>query len=288
MIAGSVIIALVLLSAFLHALWNALLRREADKDLSLVAVTGFATVFAAVVAGVRWGLGESLLASPSGLGFAVAVAGVCEASYFATLAAAMARGTLGTVYTISRGGAVVLVWPLSVLVFAETATLGASAGSLLVLGGLVVCGLAARGGARGNQPGAVRWSIACAASIAGYHLGYKAALDRGVNPSACFAVALAVAVAINVARLGRPARRELVALVRGRWPRLVVMGLGCGGSFLLLVEALAIGGSGFVLTLRNTSVLFAVAMAWWIGERPGWRELAGAALVAAGAGVMAW
>jgi len=54
------------------------------------------------------------------------------------------------------------------------------------------------------------------------------------------------------------------------------------------MEALAIGGSGYVLTLRNTSVLFAAGMAWLIGERPSRIELGGAVLVAAGAALMAW
>jgi uncharacterized membrane protein len=67
----------------------------------------------------------------------------------------------------------------------------------------------------------------------------------------------------------------------------MTMGLMCGGSFLILMEALARGGAGYVLTLRNTSVLFAVAMAWWIGERPRRAEVAGAALVAAGATLLA-
>jgi drug/metabolite transporter (DMT)-like permease len=281
-----VIIALVVVSALLHAAWNAMLRLEPDKDRSLVAATLFATLFAFAVTGVRWGLGEPPLASLVGLGFAVA-AGVFEAVYFTTLAAAMQRGTLGTVYTISRGGAVLLVWPLSALLFAEAVTASSTTGSLLVLAGLVLCGLGARGARRPGDRSAVHWAIVCAVSIAGYHLGYKAALQNGVNPSACFALALGVATAINVGRLGRPARQALRGVMRLRWPRLLVMGLVCGGSFLLLMEALARGGSGFVLTLRNTSVLFAVAMAWWIGERPSWRELAGAALVAAGAAVMA-
>ncbi|HEX3480396.1 MAG TPA: EamA family transporter, partial [Kofleriaceae bacterium] len=71
------------------------------------------------------------------------------------------------------------------------------------------------------------------------------------------------------------------------WPRLVTMGLVCGGSFLILMEALARGGAGYVLTLRNTSVLFAMGMAWRIGERPRRAEVVGAALVAAGAVLVA-
>lgn len=281
------ITALVLLSAFLHAAWNALLRLETEKDRSLVAATVFAAVFAAVVTGIRWAIGQPPFASLTGLGWTV-IAGVFEAAYFATLAAAMTRGTLGTVYTISRGGAVLLVWPLSVLWFAEVATLGSTVGSVLVVAGLALNGLEV-GGRRGIDPrGALTWAVVCAVSIAGYHLGYKAALRDGVNPSACFAVALGVAAGINVVRLGGAGRREMAARIRARGPRLAVMGLLCAGSFLLLMEALAVGGSGFVLTLRNTSVLFAAAMAWWIGERPSWRALVGVGLVAAGAAVIAW
>ena len=120
-------------------------------------------------------------------------------------------------------------------------------------------------------------------SIAGYHLAYAAALREAVNPSACFALSLGVSVAINATRLRRAGRGGFVALLRQRWRRLVVMGVVSAGSFLVLLEALARGGAGHVLTLRNTSVLFAVVMAWRIGERPARAEVLGAALVAVGA-----
>ena len=130
--------------------------------------------------------------------------------------------------------------------------------------------------------------MACAMSIAGYHLAYAAALSEQVNPSACFALSLGVSVAINATRMARAGRmRGVTALVQERWPRLLVMGIVASGSFLVLLEALARGGAGHVLTLRNTSVLFAVAMAWRIGERPARTEVAGAVLVAAGATLLA-
>ena len=281
------IIALVLLSAFLHASWNALLRLERDKDRVLVLAIAIATLFAAVVAGVRWELGETPFSSWAGIGWTL-LAGVFEASYFATLALAMERGKLGVVYTISRGGAVLVVWPLSIALFAEIVTGPAMAGSLVVLAGLALSGLGATGGERGTSRAALAWAVACAVSIAGYHLSYKAALREAVNPSACFALSLGVSAAINLARLGGEGRSALPALARSRWPRLIAMGVVCGGSFLILMEALAIGGSGYVLTLRNTSVLFAAIMSWRIGERPGRSEIAGAIMVAAGAALMAW
>ena len=286
------IIALVVLSALLHATWNALLRLERDKDRALVAATLVATLFATSVAGVRWALGQPPFASPSGLGFTV-LAGVFEAGYFATLARAMERGNLGLVYTISRGGAVLVVWPLSIALYAEVATLPAIGGSVVVLCGLALSGRGAAGSDRGDGRGAVAWAAACAASIAGYHLAYKAALLDATNPSACFAVSLGVSALINLGRLGRLGRLgsappgALRALVRARWRQVIVIGVVCGGSFLILMEALAIGGSGYVLTLRNTSVLFAAGMSALIGERPTRIALAGAVLVAAGAALMA-
>lgn len=281
------IVALVLLSALLHALWNALLRLEREKDRALVAAIVVASLFAMAVAGARWIAGEPPFASVPGLMFTIA-GGVFEAIYFATLARAMELGRLGVVYTISRGGAVLVVWPLSIALFAELATVPSIAGSSVVLAGLALCGLGASQIRNGvNQRAAVAWAIACAVSIAGYHLSYKAALREAVNPSACFALSLSVSALINVVRLRSAGRRALAALVRVRWPRLVLMGIVCGGSFLILMEALARGGSGYVLTLRNTSVLFAAGMAFFIGERPSRLELLGAALVATGAALMA-
>lgn len=286
------IVALVVVSAFLHALWNALLRLEQRKDQALVVATTVATAVAAALAAVRCALGEALFPTPASLGYSVA-AGLMEALYFATLAKAMELGRLGVVYTISRGGAVLVVWPLSMALFGEVATVGSIGGSAVVLLGLALSGLGSRkigpeaSAGSGARRAAIGWSVVCATAIAGYHLAYTAALDSGANPSACFAVALGVATALNAGRLSSAARTEVVPLVRRRWRRLAVLGLVCAGSFLILLEALTRGGAAYVLTLRNTSVLFAVAMGWRIGEPPGRAEVSGAILVAAGAALMA-
>ena len=281
------IVALVVFSAFLHAGWNALLRVEPDKDRGLVAAISVAAAFACVIAGLRWGLGDLPFESWASLGY-TAIAGVFEAIYFATLAIAMDRGKLGPVYTISRGGAVLVVWPMSVVLFDEVITPTSSSGSAIVLLGLVLAGLGAHSASKRSEgkSSGVGWASACAASIAGYHLSYKAALSSGGSASAVFGASLAFAAVLRIIWLGRSGRRELVTVFRTRFPRALLMGLTCGGSFLILMEALARGGSGFVLTLRNTSVLFAAVLAWCIGERPVRAEFAGAALVAIGAVVM--
>lgn len=280
------IIALVVLSAFLHAGWNALLRVEPDKDRGLVAAISIAATFACVIAGGRWALGDVPFDALESVGW-TALAGGFEAVYFATLAIAMDRGKLGPVYTISRGGAVLVVWPMSIVLFDEAVTATSSTGSAVVLLGLVLAGFGAhQASGVGARASGVGWASACAASIAGYHLSYKAALSSGGSASATFGASLALAAILRIVWLGRDGRRALVSVFRTRFPRVLLMGLTCGGSFLILMEALARGGSGFVLTLRNTSVLFAAVLAWAIGERPVRAEFIGAALVAIGAVVM--
>ncbi|HEU0035765.1 MAG TPA: EamA family transporter [Kofleriaceae bacterium] len=284
---SGVIVGLVVVSALFHALWNALLRLEPDKDRGLVGAIVVGTLLAAGISIVRWAYGEVPFPTLASLAYTL-LAGALEAVYFATLARALDRGPLGAVYTISRGGAVLVVWPASIALFAEHLTMTSATGSAVVLGGLVLSGLGAQRVKRPDDVGAsgIPWAIACAASIAGYHLAYKAALQGGGSGSAVFALSLGLSAALSLVRLGRAGRAALGGLVRTRALRITLMGLVCGGSFLILMEALARGGSGYVLTLRNTSVLFAAGLAYLIGEKPARAELAGAALVAAGATLM--
>lgn len=281
------IVALVLFSALLHATWNALLRMEKDKDRSLVAAVSVATLLAAIVAAIRWALEEPPFATTESAIWTVA-AGVLEWMYFASLAKALDKGPLGPVYTVSRGGAILVVWPVSVGLLGETITTTSAIGSAVVLAGLALTSVGVNPTARAARKDALAWAVACAVAIAGYHLAYKEALRTGGSASAVFAVALAVASAINIVRLGTEGRRVAAGIIRTRPGRVLLMGAICGGSFLILMEALAAGGAGYVLTLRNTSVLFAIGLAALIGERPRRAEISGAVLVAAGAVLMAW
>ncbi len=278
---------LVLVSAFLHALWNALLRLEKDKDRALVCAVSVASLLALVVAGIRFGItGVHPFATVAAVAWTL-LAGFLEWLYFTALARALATGPLGMVYTISRGGAVLVIWPVSVLLFGEPVTVAAAVGSAIICLGLAASSHTPSDH-RAAQRGALAWAVACAVAIAGYHLAYKAGLRTGASPSASFGVSLAFATLINIGRLGAEGRAIARAIWRTRTLRMTTMGIICGGSFLMLIEALAGDGAGTVLTLRNTSVLFAIGLAAAIGERPRAIQIAGAVLVAAGAVMMAW
>jgi drug/metabolite transporter (DMT)-like permease len=265
----------------LHAGWNALLKREPDKTAAAAVVLAVAAVVTAAFvpfaaapafatrAGWLWGLG----------------AGAFEGAYMATLALALTRAPLGLAYTIARGGAMLLVWPLSVALLSERASW------LSLLGALAVgAGLAATQRQRAPDPArpvGLGWAWACAACIAGYHLCYDRALHAGAGTVPLFALALAVALPIDLATLDRDQRREALAALRRRPGTLVLAGALTSASFLTFLAGLALSAPAAALTLRNTSVVFAQLFALLLGERVGRAQLLGAALVVAGAALVA-
>ena len=270
--------AALLASAFLHALWNALLKRERDPQ---VAVAGVLSVALVVALGAASRSGSPAFATLPALRWALA-AGVCEGLYFVTLAAAMARAEYGVVYTVARGGAMVLVWPAARLLLAEPVTARGLLGACVVAAGLVLVTLAK---ARGPAARAgLAFAAVCAASIAGYHLAYDRALHTGAREAPLFAVALATALPFVLASLRF--RGALAAAARPGWRAALgwtVAGAICTASFLLFLSGLARSGAAVALTLRNTSVVFAQALALGVGERPTRRQVAGAVLVLLGA-----
>jgi drug/metabolite transporter (DMT)-like permease len=271
--------AWLLASAFLHAAWNALVKREREPQVAIVGVLTAAVLCSGAVALLLPGAGLPTRASVLwGIG-----AGALEALYFVTLGAALARATYGAVYAVARGGALLLVWPVAAAVLREPFTAGSAAGAALVGVGVVLVALAGRERA---SRGGIAFAAACAASIAGYHLCFDRALAAGGAPAPLFALAFAVALGPVWAHARLTGR---VASGLGRWTvvRLGVAGAIATVSFLLFLVGLAASGAGVALTLRNTSVVFAQLLAFALGEPLPRRQLAGAALVVLGAALVA-
>lgn len=278
MYAVRMIVLLVLCSAFLHALWNALLKMQADKDVAGVVVIGVAELAALGAALAVWvTTARAPFPDQASIAWSTA-AGVFEAGYFLTLIRALERAPLGVAYTVSRGIAILTVWPISVLWLDEPVTTLAITGTALLGAGLVASGIE-----KSVPRHALGLAIVCGLLIAGYHLCYKQAMATGAQATAVFAVSLGIAFPLNAARLGRTRLPELFAKTRARPFTLFGLGIVCGASFLLFLVALAQSGAGFVLTLRNTSIVFAALLGWAIGDAPSHRQITGAVLVAGGA-----
>ena len=273
-------LTLVLLSAFLHAFWNALLKRAADPEAVSTGIMAVALLAA--------GSATAFLPGPAfpdrpALVWGLA-AGCFEGLYFLTLARALGGASLGWSYTWMRGGSILLVWPVSLLFLGEAIRPFPALAVLVVCLGLAFMGFTPRSGDRRS----LAWAATVGSAIAGYTLCYKLSLGHGAMPVPLFALSMAVSLPIQVA----------VRILRGTfhrtsgrahpWGLMLAAGLLSTASFTLYLKALTLGGAGVMATLRNTSVVFAVLFSWALGERPSPRQWAGALLVAAGAVGLAW
>ena len=127
----------------------------------------------------------------------------------------------------------------------------------------------------------------CALFVAGYHLAYKVSLSSGGTPQVVVAISLGTAAIVAALGSGSARRAAVVRAFATEGPVIALAGVLATASFLVFLEAMARAGAGAVLTLRNTSILFAQALAFVLGERPKHLGLAGAALVTVGAVLLA-
>src|SRR4051794_7438082 len=150
-------IILVLLAAFMHAGWNALLRGGADRAQSMAimnATLGIAGLLLLAIAG---------LPAPASWVYAVA-SGVLHWIYVALLVVTYRSGDLGETYSVARGSSPALVALGGSLFAAEWMNLLGVVGVGLVCAGIFMLA-ATKGRLRAmNLP----WALATGASIAAY------------------------------------------------------------------------------------------------------------------------
>ena len=280
---------LILISAVLHAGWNALLKSAKNKgatSLCVLAVAGLLSVFVAVATHSPW----LPLSNPDILPWVIA-AGLFEGLYFYTLARALTLSPLGPVYTVIRGGAMLLVWAVSIPLLGERITAHAATGALLVLLGVpLLSPPPSRPGGKLDpaQLRGLQFALISAVCVAGYHLSYGQALTHSATPAPLFAMAMVLAVLLQALLLDMTPIRALKLATAGRADiiKLLTAGSICAGAFLLFLYGLSRSGPGITISLRNTSILFAQLFALFMGERMNRRQWLGVLLSAAGAALL--
>lgn len=264
-------IGLVLISALLHATWNALLKQARDTEAAAVIVVLGASLVSGVLA-----LTVGPRQIPSAAVPWLLAAGAIEGVYFVTLAAALHRLPLQSAYGISRGLGVLIVWPVAALGLGEAVSALSLGGAALLSFGLFVQMRAV------PRSSGVLFALACAGAIALYPVTYKRAIDLGIAEFSLFALSLAMAAPLQLLTLGRARVTRLRAAVADR-NRLVIASSLCAASFLVFLSALKTQGPAHVSALRNTSVLVAAMYGWARGETFDARNVLSAAAIALGA-----
>ncbi len=292
----SLALALVLVSAVMHASWNILLKTAGDPLRTATVGMIAASLVIAPAAGVAWWLLDRPPVPPEG--FAVGfVSGLVEIAYFVFLAAAYRRGDLSVVYPLARGTAPLLIVLIGVVVLGERLAPMALAGVTVLLVGLLTVQRPWRllRGRHAAERGAAVFALLTALMIATY-----TSIDRvgsQLVPPWLYAAILWVVGAIGLAGIEwlrpRIAGGAFAATAPLDRRRAVLAGMLTLGGYLLVLFALSRAPVALVGPLRESAV---VITATWgvlvlreaVTRREIGLRLAGSGLVLAGAAMLAF
>jgi drug/metabolite transporter (DMT)-like permease len=281
------VIAAVLCAALMHAGWNILVKLHARIGASGVSgVSAAPTVLVVAGSGLLCAAALPFVASPAPASWPfIAASALVQALYYKLLIETYRNGDLSHAYPLMRGCAPPLV-ALAGMLMGER--LGGA--QWLALG--LVCGgvLGIFADASRAAPAARRTTLlalATACVIATYTLIDGAGVRRSGAPAG-YTMWIFVATAVVLAALeGRGERRALLAAAR-RQP-LILLGGGAmsAASYGIALWAMTQAPVALVAALRETSILFATAIAVLVlRERVSCGRLLAVALIACGAAAM--
>ena len=269
------VLAIVLLAALLHALWNALVKVSGDRavTLGLVATGHFVPALLLL----------PFVPMPVAAAFPYIIAStVIHWAYYFFLNISYRFGDLSLIYPIARGTAPVMV-ALGAMIWAdEVLSFWAWVGVLTVSSGIMILAAVRYADKRGIGAALLTSAIIATYSVvdgigirvSGAPVGYVVWL---------FAAEIFVAVfvlGLRRTRLQQIGRKALLLGLAGG----VISGLAYG----LALFAKTLAPIGIVSAVRETSVIFAALIGVvWLREGPARRRLIAASVVALGVVILA-
>ena len=271
------VFALILVAAALHATWNALVKSATDK----VA----ATIMVATTAGVLAGLILPFLPPPARESWPfISISAVCETLYYVLLANTYRHGDMSRVYPLMRGSAPLLVAAAGVVLIGEPLSIFGWIGIAVVSFGVI--GLAASPG-KGSDKTGILFALGNAVVIAAYTLIDGLGVRRSMSPLA-YTMWIFLLPAIPLAIWAASKKRGAFGRsILARLPTAVVGGIATMVSYGLALWAMTFVPVALVAALRETSILFAVAIsALILKEKVGLGRIAMACFIALGAAIL--
>lgn len=269
------VLAIVLVAAVLHAVWNALVKTSHDRAITLGLVAAGHCIPALAL--------MPFVPVPVAAAFPFIIAStVIHWGYYYFLNISFRFGDLSLIYPIARGTAPVMV-ALGAMIWAdEILSIWAWIGILTVSAGILILAAVRYADKRGMGAALLTSGIIAAYSvvdgigirISGTPIGYVVWL---------FAAEIFVAVFVIATRFDRARAISAKARVLG-----LTGGLISGLAYALALFAKTLAPIGIVSAVRETSVIFAALIGvYWLGEGPARRRLVAASVVALGVMLLA-
>lgn len=286
---SSLAVVIVLSAAVCHAVWNIVAHGVSRIGLPFLwwgAVSS--TVIWAGAVPFTGGLGTSDVA---GFLLGVGVSGVLHVGYMLVLQRGYAVGNLSTVYATARGTGPTISVVVAVLLLGERPSLIALFGVAAIVAGVVAIGLADRGGKVPRLPGSRRrgidpsiaYGLLTGVAIAMYTIwDAHAVREWELSPVAFMVGCTLIEIPMYTVAL-RSRRRELGAVFRAHWPKLIAFGVLSPLSYILVLVAITMAPVALVAPMREVSVILVSLFGVVIlrEARPG-RRIAASLVVVAG------
>ncbi len=273
------IVCAVLFGAVLHAGWNALVKSSGDKSLDTALVHLLGAVVALPL--LLW-VGLPIAAAwPY-----IAASLVIHVGYYFALAGAYQHGELGLTYPIMRGFAPLLVALGSSTFIGEAPSALAWLGIVAITTGVALVGLAHPGQAL-HHGKALVYAFANAAIIAVYTvvdgIGVRLAGGAVKYVMLLFVLDGVAYPLMQWCKRDAAAKQAALAYAKKRWPLAMLGGTASIGSYAIALWAMTQAPVASVAALRETSVLFAVALGTFLlKEKFGAQRALGTAIIVAG------
>ena len=250
---SAAIIILVLLSAFLHASWNAFAKKGLDPTLSIAA---FHAVAAIIVVPIIF---RVPLPDPESLPYLIASV-VIHWAYIGLLGTAYRTGDLSQVYPIARGTAPLLVTIISFLLLGETLPILTLFGiSITCIGIILLSFNNSISRYQGHQP--LVLSLSTGFMIAAYTIMDGLGVRHSINPMSYISwlfILAGVTFAIILTFLRRKKLKETLQYCIKYRLVFLMGGIATATAYGIVVYAMHDNSMAMVSALRETSVLMGI------------------------------
>ena len=264
----------VLGAAFLHALWNALIKMGASKLGGMVILSLTEVPIGLAIAATR------PLPAPDVWPWVIA-AGCTHFAYKFFLTYAYDRGDLSRVYPIARGAAPMIVALIGAVILADAVATQEYLGIVVLGAGILLMakGVFAQGEERRMLPFAIGSACATATYTLIDGLGARVSGDAAAYVAWVF-VADGLIFSTVMLTLRGP---DILPRDRRSWGLASFASAASYGAYAVSIWAMTIAPIAVVAALRETSILFAVLIGWLVfGERMDRGKIIAAALIVGG------
>ncbi|VVE27647.1 multidrug DMT transporter permease [Pandoraea cepalis] len=270
------IVLLVLLSALMHATWNAFLHASPDRvwQVGMMAVPqGLAAV-----AGIVW-----LPLPPVQVWPLILLSAGAQVAYTAALIRAYRVGEFGQIYPIARGISPLLISGAALLLAGEWPTAMAAWGIVGICAGILTLALRGRRFSGDSVPAALLTGVFIAAYTIVDGFGVRLSNGNGFGYLA-WAYLFASVPVIGAVAKWRGGWRGMFIAPRRRVAEALGAGIVAQCAYAMVVFALQYLPMGVVSALRESSAIIAVLLGWlFLREKLNARRLVACGLVVGGA-----